>query len=110
MPGATSKDVYDESTFSRPMEGQTGRELHGQMPGKKGEDRAHAGKRKKERSGLEGVGATATTSTETVEGKVRALGGDLPEGVGPGVRGKGPEASERLPASAEEVAAEKGRR
>ncbi|KAL2024248.1 hypothetical protein VTK56DRAFT_9404 [Thermocarpiscus australiensis] len=109
MPGATSKDVYNASTFARPMEGQTGREVHGQLPGKKGEDRAHAGKRKKERSGLEGVGATLTTSDETVEGRVRALGADLPEGVERGIKGKGPGAEETIPASAAEVAAEEGR-
>ena len=98
MPGATSADVYNASTFSRPMEGQTSRELHG----------AHAGKRKKERSGLEGVGATR--SDETVEARVRALGADLPEGVYRGIRGKGPGATEAIPASAEEVASEHRRK
>lgn len=98
MPGATSGDVHSASTFARPMEGQTQREQHG----------AHGvGKRKKERSGLEGVGAS--TSDETVEGKVRAVGADLPEGVERGVRGTGPGAEDRIPASAAEVAAEKRR-
>lgn len=110
MPGATSKDVYDQNTFARPMEGQVGRELHSQLPGKKGDDRMHAtGHRKKERSGLEGVGTTATTSDETVEGRVRALGADLPEGVERGIKGMPPSAEERIPASATEVASEKSR-
>jgi hypothetical protein len=107
MPGATSGEVYSQSTFARPMQGQTGREAHSQMPGRKGEPKMHAGKRKKERSGLEGVGATASTSDETVEGRARALGADLPEGVERGVRGTGPAAEEMIPASAAEVAAEK---
>jgi hypothetical protein len=82
------------------MEGQTQREQHG----------AHGvGKRKGERSGLEGVGVTASTSDETVEGRVRAMGADLPEGVERGVRGKGPGAEETIPASAAEVASEKRR-
>lgn len=101
LPGATSGDVHSASTFARPMEGQTSREAHG----------AHgSGKNKKERSGLEGRGVTATTSDETVEGRARALGADLPEGVERGVRGKGPGAEETIPASAAEVAAEKGRK
>ncbi|KAK4244633.1 hypothetical protein C7999DRAFT_43737 [Corynascus novoguineensis] len=62
MPGATSADIYRESTFSRPMEGQYAREIHG----------AHGvGKRKKERNGLEGVGAC--TLEETVEGRARQI-------------------------------------
>ncbi|KAL2153829.1 hypothetical protein VTH82DRAFT_2504 [Thermothelomyces myriococcoides] len=102
MPGATSGEVYNASTFARPMEGggQTSREAHG----------AHGvGKRKGERSGLEGVGATASTSEETVEGRARALGADLPEGVERGIRGKGPGAEEVLPTSAAEVASERSR-
>ncbi|KAK3311075.1 uncharacterized protein B0T15DRAFT_60626 [Chaetomium strumarium] len=102
MPGATSGEVHSQSTFARPMEGQTGKELN--------DSKMHAGKRKKERSGLEGVGATATTSDETVEGRARALGADLPEGVERGIRGKGPGAEETNPASAAEVAAEKSRK
>ncbi|KAL2136480.1 hypothetical protein VTI74DRAFT_3499 [Chaetomium olivicolor] len=100
MPGATSGDVYNASTFARPMQGQTQREMRG----------AHAGSRKKERSGLEGVGATATTSDETVEGRAREMGADLPEGVERGIRGKGPGAEETNPASAAEVASEERRR
>jgi hypothetical protein len=99
MPGATSGDVHKASTFARPMEGQTLREQRG----------AHAGPNKKERSGLEGVGVTPSTSDETVEGRVRALGADLPEGVERGIRGKGPGAEETNPASAAEVASEKRR-
>jgi hypothetical protein len=70
MPGATSGDVHKVSTFARPMEGQTLREQRG----------AHAGPNKKERSGLKDVGAMPSTSGETVEGRARALGADLPEG------------------------------
>lgn len=95
MPGATSQEVYNASTFSRPMQGQLGRE--------------EGGHRKKERSGLEGRGTTATTSDETVEGRARALGADLPEGVERGIKGKGPGAEETVPASAAEVASEKRR-
>ena len=83
--------MHAASTLGRPVQGQT----------------ARGGK--KERSGLEGVGVTASTSDETVEGRVRALGADLPEGVERGVRGKGPGAEETNPASAGEVAAEKRR-
>lgn len=77
MPGATSKDIYEESVFSRPMQGQTSREMEG----------AHAGKRKAEGSGLEGAGASTTDNT--VEGKVRLVGADLPENVGRDVRAHG---------------------
>ncbi|KAL2175490.1 uncharacterized protein P884DRAFT_55963 [Thermothelomyces heterothallicus CBS 202.75] len=100
MPGATSGEVHSASTFARPMEGENSREAHG----------AHGvGKRKGERSGLEGVGATASTSEETVEGRISALGADLPEGVERGIRGKGPGAEKSIPASAAEVASEKRR-
>lgn len=84
------------------MRGQTGRELGG----------AHGvGKRKAERSGVEGVGSTE--SGETVEGKVRDVGADLPEGVERGIRNRmekdegGYEAQQRVPATAEEVASER---
>jgi len=95
MPGATSKSVYDKSTFSRPMEGQTSREVRSNRAG---------------RHGLEGVGAS--TPDETIEGVVRAKGADLPEGIGRGVKAKmeksegGYEAQQRIPASADEVASE----
>ncbi|KAJ4290065.1 hypothetical protein N0V88_006569 [Collariella sp. IMI 366227] len=80
MPGATSRDVYNASTFARPMEGQTHRELHG----------PHAGKHKKERSGLEGVGATV--SEETVEGGGLAEG--VEKGLGEGNQSRGEGADE----------------
>jgi hypothetical protein len=54
MPGSTSKDIHNSVNFEhgRPMIGQTNREIKG----------AHPGKRKKERSGLEGVGASTNGS------------------------------------------------
>lgn len=64
MPGSTSQGIYKDSLYSRPMQGQMSREMKG----------AHAGKRKGERSGLEGVGAS--TSDNTIEGKVRRVGAD----------------------------------
>ncbi|KAK3322831.1 hypothetical protein B0H66DRAFT_555319 [Apodospora peruviana] len=103
IPGATSQSVYNNSAFARPMQGQTNREMHG----------AHGtGRRKAERSGLEGVGAS--TREGTIEGKVRGIGADLPEGIERGVRSRmekdegGYEAQQRIPASAEEVSS--GRR
>ncbi|KAK1976907.1 hypothetical protein LZ30DRAFT_546688, partial [Colletotrichum cereale] len=50
MPGPTSKDIYNsiDVKHGRPIIGQTSREIRG----------AHPGKRKKERCGLEGVGAS----------------------------------------------------
>ena len=102
MPGATSKDVHNATDFGAPMQGQTSRELHG----------AHGtATRKKERSGVAGRGATASTMDDTVEDRARQLGADLPEGVERGVRGtaKGP-AEDMQPESATEVATEKGPR
>ena len=66
MPGSTSGDVHNatDNLHGRPMGGQEGRELHG----------VHAGKQKKERSGVEGVGATA--ASDTVEGKAHAVRAD----------------------------------
>ncbi|CAH0019591.1 unnamed protein product [Clonostachys rhizophaga] len=54
MPGSTSKDIYNSTDVlhGRPMIGQTSREIKG----------AHPGKRKKERSSLEGVGASNSDS------------------------------------------------
>jgi len=94
LRGASSADVYNDSAFARPMGGQTSRELRSN---------------RNEKRGLEGRGATATTSDETVEGRARALGADLPEGVERGIRGKGPGAEDRQPASATEIASEKSR-
>ncbi|KAI1260370.1 hypothetical protein F5Y18DRAFT_256332 [Xylariaceae sp. FL1019] len=84
LGGASSADVYQG--YGKPMQGQTNRELHGE----------HLGKRKKERSGLEGTGASAGVDT------VRAKGADLPEGVHRGVRGNDyPGAEEKVPTSAD---------
>ncbi|KAI1391758.1 uncharacterized protein F4822DRAFT_388369 [Hypoxylon trugodes] len=92
LGGTTSQAVH--TGLGKPIQGQTGAELHGD----------NQGRRKKEHAGLEGVGAS-------VGDTVRQKGADLPEGVEKGTRGKGsvdyPSASERIPASAEEVAAER---
>ncbi|KAL1840794.1 hypothetical protein VTJ49DRAFT_7749 [Mycothermus thermophilus] len=93
MPGATSGEVHSASTRTRPMEGQTSRELRSN---------------RNERAGLEGVGATA--SEETVEGRARVMGADLPEGIYKGMKGKESRAEGKEGASAEEVAAEEGRK
>lgn len=76
-PGARDRDIYNETDYvhGHPLEGQRKRELHGK----------HPCKRKKERCGLEGVGATH--SKETVEAVVRAKAADK-EGVVKGLRGK----------------------
>jgi hypothetical protein len=93
LPGATSQSVYNQTDFGRPNQGQTQREIR--HDGKSG--------RKKERSGLEGLASTGIDS-------VRAKGADLGPGIERGMRGKGsddyPAAEERVPESAESVAAE----
>ncbi|KAI0010818.1 hypothetical protein F4779DRAFT_275692 [Xylariaceae sp. FL0662B] len=94
LPGATSASVH--TGLGKPLQGEEGRELHG----------AHLGRRKKERAGLEGVGASAGVDS------VREKGADLPEGVYRGVKGgkaspEYPAAEERVPVTAEEVAAER---
>ncbi|KAI1398377.1 hypothetical protein F4819DRAFT_35730 [Hypoxylon fuscum] len=94
LGGATSQSVH--TGLGKPVQGQTSAELHGDLHGD------HRGK--KERSGLEGNGASVGDS-------VRQKGADLPEGVEKGTNVKGssdyPSASERIPVSAEEVAAER---
>ncbi|XXH02145.1 hypothetical protein Hte_008513 [Hypoxylon texense] len=89
LGGATSQSVH--TGLGKPMQGQTSTEQHG--------------RRKKESAGLEGIGASVGDDS------VRQKGADLPEGVEKGSRGKGsvdyPSASERVPVSAEEVAAER---
>ncbi|KAK1780635.1 hypothetical protein QBC45DRAFT_99494 [Copromyces sp. CBS 386.78] len=76
FPGSTSQSVHNQTQYGKPMQGQTSRELHGMK----------AGKRKAERSGLEGVGAT-DKHAETVDSKVRALVADKPEVIERGMRG-----------------------
>lgn len=88
IPGATSGDVHQG--MGHPGSGMTSSEMHG-------------GKGKKERSGLEGVGASLTDPARERRFDV---------GVEPGERGKtNPEnmvgAEERLPTSAEEVGTER---
>ncbi|KAI1212126.1 uncharacterized protein F4807DRAFT_417622 [Annulohypoxylon truncatum] len=96
LGGTTSQAVH--TGLGKPVQGQTGTELHGDLHGD------HTSRRKKEHAGLEGVGAS-------VGDTVRQKGADLPEGVEKGTRGKAsadyPSASERIPTSAEEVAAER---
>lgn len=95
LGGTTSQAVH--TGFGKPIQGQSSAEMHGDLHGD------HTNRRKKEHAGLEGVGASVGDS-------VRQKGADLPEGVEKGTRGKAsadyPSASERIPTSAEEVAAE----
>jgi len=73
LGGATSADVH--TGLGKPVQGQSGQELHG--------DR-HVGNRKnRERAGLEGTGASAGVDMASEKGA------DRPEGVS-----KGPEGSE----------------
>ncbi|KAH9905458.1 hypothetical protein F4778DRAFT_779794 [Xylariomycetidae sp. FL2044] len=92
LPGATSADVY--KGLGKPMQGQTSSELHG--------------KEKKERSGVEGRGASAGVDS------VRQKGADLPEGVHKGMKGKWhpeyPAAEDRPPVRPEELASEADRK
>ncbi|KAK3397538.1 hypothetical protein B0T20DRAFT_354407 [Sordaria brevicollis] len=76
FPGSTSQSVHNQTEYGRPMQGQTSNELHGMK----------VRHRKKERSGLEGVGAT-DKHAETVENKVRQQVADKPEGIERGIRG-----------------------
>jgi len=104
MPGATSKDVH--TGLGLPLQGMESREVNPQLPGKKSTDeRAHTRKRKKEHTGLTGVGVEPTRDP------VRKMGWDLPDGVEKGAKGKHaadwPGAEERMPATADEVAAER---
>jgi hypothetical protein len=68
MPGATSKDIHNsiDSLHGKPLQGQENREARG----------VHPRKRKKERSGLEGVGAS---TNDSVFDKVRDTVADKPE-------------------------------
>ncbi|KAK3355744.1 hypothetical protein B0H65DRAFT_413636 [Neurospora tetraspora] len=97
--GSTSQSIYNQTQYGQPMQGQTSRELHGM----------HAGKRKKEHSGLEGVGAT-DKHAETVEHKVRELAADKPEPIRRGIRGEREGAEYSLPETAERVATEHKKR
>ncbi|SCV58350.1 uncharacterized protein FFB14_15587 [Fusarium fujikuroi] len=75
MPGSTSKGIYNsiDTVHGRPLIGQENREIRG----------VHPRKRKKERSGLEGVGASTAYS---VFDKVRDTVADKPN-VEKGQRG-----------------------
>ncbi|KAF4960828.1 hypothetical protein FGADI_661 [Fusarium gaditjirri] len=75
IPGSTSKDIHNsiDNLHGKPLIGQENREIRG----------VHPRKRKKERSGLEGVGASTEPS---VFDKVRDTVADKP-GVEKGQRG-----------------------
>ncbi|RGP74187.1 hypothetical protein FSPOR_1882 [Fusarium sporotrichioides] len=75
MPGATSKDIYNSIDYvhGKPLQGQENRELRG----------VHPRNRKKERSGLEGVGASTSNS---IFDKARDTVADKPD-VKKGERG-----------------------
>ncbi|KAK0746812.1 hypothetical protein B0T18DRAFT_429709 [Schizothecium vesticola] len=103
MPGATSKDLH--TGMGKPMQGMEGREVNHQLRGRKHEEgRMHPRGRVKEGTGLVGVGA------EPPKDPIRGRGLDLPEGIERGMKGKHkpewPGAEERVPESAEHVAAE----
>ncbi|KAI1363155.1 hypothetical protein F5Y08DRAFT_253026 [Xylaria arbuscula] len=93
LTGATSADVY--TGLGKPIQGQERREI----------EKPSGGHRKKERSGVAGVGGSEGIDS------VRQKGADLPEGVYKGMRGKGtdeyPAAEDRVPTGAEEIAAER---
>ncbi|KAI1818625.1 hypothetical protein GGS20DRAFT_527987 [Poronia punctata] len=93
LGGATSQDVYQG--IGKPMQGQEGRELRGD----------HLHQRKKEGTGFAGVGGSQGADI------VREKGGDLPEGVYKGTRGKASAdyaaAEDRVPTNAEELASER---
>lgn len=87
LTGATSQDL--NQGMGKPIEGMTSQEMHGF-------------KRKKERSGLEGINGSAGVNF------IRRKGADLPEGVHKGVKASEGYigAEERIPETAETVAAE----
>jgi hypothetical protein len=92
LHGSTSADVH--TGIGKPLQGQEGREIVGE----------HDRKRKGERSGLEGIAGGVGDDS------VREKGADLPEGVQKGVKtGEYEGAEEKVPESAESIAAEFGR-
>ncbi|TFA98963.1 hypothetical protein CCMA1212_009135 [Trichoderma ghanense] len=104
FPGATSKDVY--KGVGVPMQGQEGREVAAQLPGKKHtESRVHPRGRKKEGTSLGAIAAEANRVDP-----VRYHGWDLPEGVEKGQKGFAsadhPTASEQEPMKPDQVASE----
>jgi hypothetical protein len=83
-----------------------GREVASQLPGKK-----HTGTKMHAHDHKKGSGLGAVAANVNASDPVRKHGWDLPEGVEKGSRGKGnadyPGAEERVPAKADEVAAER---
>lgn len=108
MPGSTSADVYNETQFGKPMQGQTSTEHHGS--------------KKKDSSGVESRITSGYPGVETGDGsvdrKVRGLGADL---AGRAAELKGQKgasgateggtnwvgAEEMIPTTAEELSAER---
>ena len=90
MPGATSKQVHNACPIGRPVEGQ-----------------GDIDRRRPELGGLEGLGHHPKSMDKRVGDSYGEGRMDVPLGVGSNVRSKGIPAEERLPESAERVAAER---
>ncbi|KAK4174172.1 hypothetical protein QBC36DRAFT_389191 [Triangularia setosa] len=91
IPGADSKEIYNESgAGSRPLEGQTAREIR------------ESG-RKKDRSGIAARGGIDTTGDRSIEESMKDRGMGLPEDKERKVLEKGISAMERGATTAEEI-------
>ncbi|KAH7634160.1 hypothetical protein B0T09DRAFT_404419 [Sordaria sp. MPI-SDFR-AT-0083] len=77
FPGSRSQSVHNQTTYGKPMQGQTSNELHGMK----------VRHRKAERSGVEGLGTTHKHA-ETVFNQVREQVADKPEPIKRGIRGE----------------------
>ncbi|KAK4673895.1 hypothetical protein QC763_115950 [Podospora pseudopauciseta] len=92
IPGADSKEIYNESgAGSRPIEGQTANEIR------------HEKARKTDRLGIAAHGGTDTTGDGSIGGILRERGMELPGDKERKVLGKGISATERDAATSEEI-------